>query len=61
MSLYNNTDYFLYFTGAPVGGTGLTQAHIRCSDPNVICDSKGKQPGEPIDVNLKVSLIVKID
>ncbi|KAJ8319810.1 hypothetical protein KUTeg_001397 [Tegillarca granosa] len=47
---------FQSLPGAPVGGTGLTQAHVRCSDPNVICDSKAKQQGEPIDVNLKVAL-----
>ncbi|KAK3594431.1 hypothetical protein CHS0354_000253 [Potamilus streckersoni] len=42
--------------GVPVGGSGVVQAFIRCSDPNVISDSKGTQPGEPHDIFFKVPI-----
>ncbi|KAJ8386877.1 hypothetical protein AAFF_G00165780 [Aldrovandia affinis] len=42
--------------GTPVGGGEATpQVHVRCSDPNVICDTKRAAPGEPQDVFLKVA------
>ncbi|XP_064643236.1 nephrocystin-4-like isoform X3 [Lineus longissimus] len=41
--------------GAPVGGAGFSQLYIRCSDPNVICEAKNTQSGEPQDVFLKVA------
>uniref|UniRef100_A0A8C9SIG7 Nephrocystin 4 n=1 Tax=Scleropages formosus TaxID=113540 RepID=A0A8C9SIG7_SCLFO len=42
--------------GSTVGGTGREQRiHVRCSDPNVICDTKSVDPGEPQDVFLKVA------
>nr|XP_033777776.1 nephrocystin-4 isoform X1 [Geotrypetes seraphini]XP_033777777.1 nephrocystin-4 isoform X1 [Geotrypetes seraphini]XP_033777778.1 nephrocystin-4 isoform X1 [Geotrypetes seraphini]XP_033777779.1 nephrocystin-4 isoform X1 [Geotrypetes seraphini]XP_033777780.1 nephrocystin-4 isoform X1 [Geotrypetes seraphini] len=42
--------------GAPVGVEGEEpQIHVRCSDPNVICDSRRMGPGEPQDVFLKVA------
>lgn len=42
--------------GAPVGGGSYVHAVARCSDPNVICDTKSTQPGEPQDVFIKVPL-----
>ncbi|XP_077620115.1 nephrocystin-4 [Crocuta crocuta] len=42
--------------GAPVGGLGEEpQVHVRCSDPNVICETQNVGPGEPRDVFLKVA------
>ncbi|XP_029434862.1 nephrocystin-4 isoform X2 [Rhinatrema bivittatum] len=42
--------------GAPVGvDAGEPQIHVRCSDPNIICDSRKMGPGEPQDVFLKVA------
>ncbi|XP_064610999.1 nephrocystin-4-like isoform X2 [Liolophura sinensis] len=41
--------------GAPVGGTDSQKLYVRCSDPNVICESKKTQAGEPQDVFLKVA------
>ncbi|XP_043854059.1 nephrocystin-4 isoform X2 [Dromiciops gliroides] len=43
--------------GAPVGGTPgkEPQIHVRCSDPNVICETKKMGPGEPQDMFLKVA------
>ncbi|KAJ1142017.1 hypothetical protein NDU88_008345 [Pleurodeles waltl] len=42
--------------GAPVGEpNGMPEIFVRCSDPNIICDSKNMGPGEPQDVFLKVS------
>ncbi|XP_068096595.1 nephrocystin-4 isoform X2 [Hyperolius riggenbachi] len=42
--------------GAPVGSPGLEpELYVRCSDPNVICDTKKLGPGEPQDVFLKVA------
>ncbi|WAR15221.1 NPHP4-like protein, partial [Mya arenaria] len=42
--------------GAPVGSGNAVKAYARCSDPNIICDTKTTQPGEPQDVFLKVPL-----
>ncbi|XP_072569481.1 nephrocystin-4 isoform X1 [Paramormyrops kingsleyae] len=33
----------------------MRHIHVRCSDPNVICDTKSMSPMEPQDVYLKVS------
>ncbi|XP_040315542.1 nephrocystin-4 isoform X4 [Herpailurus yagouaroundi] len=42
--------------GAPVGRPGEEpQVHVRCSDPNVICETQNVGPGEPRDVFLKVA------
>ncbi|XP_050009218.1 nephrocystin-4 isoform X1 [Alexandromys fortis] len=42
--------------GAPVGMPGDDPpVHIRCSDPNVICEAQNVGPGEPRDVFLKVA------
>ncbi|XP_072464786.1 nephrocystin-4 isoform X2 [Notamacropus eugenii] len=43
--------------GAPVGGMPgkETQIYVRCSDPNVICETKKMGPGEPQDMFLKVA------
>ncbi|KAG8434249.1 hypothetical protein GDO86_012573 [Hymenochirus boettgeri] len=42
--------------GAPVGmSVGEPELQVRCSDPNVICDSKKMGCGEPHDVFIKVS------
>ncbi|XP_075461060.1 nephrocystin-4 isoform X4 [Ascaphus truei] len=41
--------------GAPVGMPGgEPELKVRCSDPNIICDTKKMGPGEPQDVFLKV-------
>ena len=48
---------FYLFSGSPVGGSGLIQTFVRCSDPNIICDTKTVQQGEPQDVFLKVATI----
>ncbi|KAI1892585.1 hypothetical protein AGOR_G00135100 [Albula goreensis] len=41
--------------GMPLGGSDTgPQIHVRCSDLNVICDTKRAAPGEPQDVFLKV-------
>lgn len=45
---------WLYYIGAPVGSGSVVQTIARCSDPNIICDTKTTQPGEPQDVFLKV-------
>ena len=45
-------------TGAPVGGSTVTQVYTRCSDPNVILDCKPTQPGEPHDIFVKVCVHV---
>ncbi|XP_077371018.1 nephrocystin-4 isoform X2 [Festucalex cinctus] len=38
-----------------VGGTTAeTQVSVRCSDPNIICQTRMLEPGEPQDVYLKV-------
>ncbi|KAL4221030.1 Nephrocystin-4 [Mactra antiquata] len=42
--------------GAPVGSGAVVQTIARCSDPNIICDTKVTQPGEPQDVFIKVPL-----
>ncbi|CAG2204403.1 NPHP4 [Mytilus edulis] len=42
--------------GVPVGGRGLNQLFVRCSDPNIITECKATQPGEPLDVYLKVAM-----
>ncbi|XP_021379713.1 nephrocystin-4-like isoform X2 [Mizuhopecten yessoensis] len=47
---------FQSLPGAPVGGPGLNQVFVRCSNSHVICDSKSTQPGEPTDVFLKVAM-----
>ncbi|XP_075406548.1 nephrocystin-4 isoform X2 [Tenrec ecaudatus] len=42
--------------GAPVGAPGEDPpVHVRCSDPNVICETQNVGPGEPRDVFLKVA------
>ncbi|XP_008046771.1 nephrocystin-4 [Carlito syrichta] len=42
--------------GAPVGIPGKEPpVHVRCSDPNVICETQNVGPGEPRDVFLKVA------
>ncbi|XP_008587641.1 PREDICTED: nephrocystin-4, partial [Galeopterus variegatus] len=42
--------------GAPVGMPGDDPpVHVRCSDPNVICETQNVGPGEPRDVFLKVA------
>ena len=40
--------------GVPIGGAGTSQIFVRCSDPNVICDSKKVPAGEPHDIFIKV-------
>ncbi|GFO41876.1 nephrocystin-4, partial [Plakobranchus ocellatus] len=42
--------------GGAVGGGGITQVFVRCSDPHVILDCKPTQPGEPHDIFMKVAL-----
>ncbi|XP_077998235.1 nephrocystin-4-like [Glandiceps talaboti] len=46
---------FQALPGAPVGGPGLQGLFVRCSDENVICETKRVAPGEPQDVFLKVA------
>ncbi|XP_070560469.1 nephrocystin-4-like isoform X2 [Ptychodera flava] len=46
---------FQSIPGAPVGGPGLQGLFVRCSDDNVICETKRVAPGEPQDVFLKVA------
>eukprot|EP00070_Physeter_catodon_P036838 XP_028343732.1 nephrocystin-4 isoform X5 [Physeter catodon] len=42
--------------GAPVGMPGEDPpVYVRCSDPNVICETQNMGPGEPRDVFLKVA------
>nr|XP_055118344.1 nephrocystin-4 isoform X5 [Symphalangus syndactylus] len=42
--------------GAPVGMLGEDPpVHVRCSDPNVICETQNVGPGEPRDIFLKVA------
>ncbi|XP_039697970.1 nephrocystin-4 [Pteropus medius] len=42
--------------GAPVGMPGeAPPLHVRCSDPNVICETQSVGPGEPRSVFLKVA------
>ncbi|XP_023555227.1 nephrocystin-4 isoform X2 [Octodon degus] len=42
--------------GAPVGRPGQEPpVHVRCSDPNVVCEAQHVGPGEPRDVFLKVA------
>ncbi|XP_055981373.1 nephrocystin-4 [Sorex fumeus] len=42
--------------GMPVGMPGEEPpVHVRCSDPNVICETQSVGPGEPRDVFLKVA------
>lgn len=42
--------------GAPAGVPGgEPEVHVRCSDPNIICESKKMGPGEPQDIFLKVA------
>ena len=48
----------LCVTGAPVGGSTVTQVYTRCSDSNVILDCKPTQPGEPHDIFVKVCVCV---
>ncbi|XP_041378583.1 nephrocystin-4-like [Gigantopelta aegis] len=43
--------------GSQIGGSsGMSQVFVRCSDQNVICDSRATQPGEPHDVFIKCAL-----
>ena len=37
-----------------MGGPALSQVYVRCSDPNVICESRKVSQGEPHDVFMKV-------
>ncbi len=46
----------VFHAGVPVGGPSLNQVLVRCSDPNVICESRKVHQGEPHDVFLKVRL-----
>uniref|UniRef100_A0A670IKP8 Nephrocystin 4 n=1 Tax=Podarcis muralis TaxID=64176 RepID=A0A670IKP8_PODMU len=42
--------------GAPVGMPGgEPEMFVRCSDPNIVCETKKMGPGEPQDVFLKVA------
>ncbi|XP_062046319.1 nephrocystin-4 isoform X2 [Lepus europaeus] len=42
--------------GAPVGTPAEEPpVHVRCSDPNVVCEAQNVGPGEPRDVFLKVA------
>uniref|UniRef100_A0A8C6FIF1 Nephrocystin 4 n=1 Tax=Moschus moschiferus TaxID=68415 RepID=A0A8C6FIF1_MOSMO len=42
--------------GAPVGTSSEDPPlHVRCSDPNIICETQNVGPGEPRDVFLKVA------
>ncbi|KAB0341787.1 hypothetical protein FD754_018713 [Muntiacus muntjak] len=42
--------------GAPVGTSSEDPPlHVRCSDPNIICETQNMGPGEPRDVFLKVA------
>ncbi|XP_068772393.1 nephrocystin-4 isoform X2 [Struthio camelus] len=42
--------------GAPAGmPAGEPEMYVRCSDPNIICETKHMGPGEPQDVFLKVA------
>ncbi|NWI68794.1 NPHP4 protein, partial [Todus mexicanus] len=42
--------------GAPVGMPGgEPEMFVRCSDPNIICETKNMGPGEPQDIFLKVA------
>ncbi|KAJ7306526.1 hypothetical protein JRQ81_009885 [Phrynocephalus forsythii] len=42
--------------GAPVGTPGREpEMFVRCSDPNILCETKKMGPGEPQDVFLKVA------
>ncbi|XP_072022580.1 nephrocystin-4-like [Amphiura filiformis] len=40
--------------GTPAGGSALGELFVRCSDDNIICETKKVPPGEPQDVYLKV-------
>lgn len=42
-------------TDLPVGGPAISQVFVRCSDSNVICETRKVSPGEPHDVFLKVA------
>ena len=42
--------------GGAVGGSGISQVFVRCSDSHVILDCKPTQPGEPHDIFMKVEL-----
>ncbi len=37
----------------------MNQVLVRCSDPNVVCESRKVQQGEPHDVFLKVIFLVE--
>ncbi|XP_074655528.1 nephrocystin-4-like isoform X2 [Tubulanus polymorphus] len=41
--------------GAPIGGPGFSQVYVKCTDNNVICTCNPVQPGEPLDVFVKVA------
>ncbi|KFU95425.1 Nephrocystin-4, partial [Chaetura pelagica] len=42
--------------GTPVGMPGgQPEMFVRCSDPNIICETKSMGPGEPQDIFLKVA------
>ncbi|KAL8198608.1 UNVERIFIED_CONTAM: Nephrocystin-4 [Gekko kuhli] len=44
------------FPGAPAGVPGgEPETYVRCSDPNIICETKKMGPGEPQDIFLKVA------
>ncbi|KAH9490048.1 Nephrocystin-4 [Bulinus truncatus] len=47
---------FQTFPGAPVGGVGINQVYVRCSDSHIITDCKPTQPGEPLDIFVKVAV-----
>ncbi|XP_033104596.1 nephrocystin-4-like isoform X2 [Anneissia japonica] len=46
---------FQNLPGVPVSGPGLEKLYVKCSDDNVICNTKNVSPGEPQDVFLKVA------
>ena len=55
------SSFLLLIAGSQIGGGGGTsQVFVRCSDPNVICDSRVTQAGEPHDVFIKVCESVAI-
>ncbi|XP_061701017.1 nephrocystin-4 isoform X2 [Syngnathoides biaculeatus] len=43
-----------WYTHAVGGSNGETHICVRCSDPNIICQTRMLEPGEPQDVYLKV-------
>ena len=51
-----------FCAGMPVGsGPVQSKLYVRCSDPNVICESRIVPQGEPHDVFVKVSAKINAD